>query len=147
MSLLNPSPGEIIDRLTILELKIAAAGKKGISTVHFEAEKCSLEERMAQFSSCLVEDHYGMPELLDKVQQNIALKKNSLAALNALLWRAEDDVRATSDSEAFKLARLAKQIAAWNDGRAREVAALNKLYGWGAEEPEKLHASVLEAGK
>lgn len=139
MGLLNPSPGEIIDRLTILELKIAFGGKKGMSTVHFEAEMIGLNERLKHFQDCLNEDLvYGDAEEYQDIQDRIARSRNALGAVNALLWQAEDNVRATPDTEAFRLAGLCKRIAGWNDARAQHVQELNKLYGLETE-PEKLH--------
>lgn len=141
MSLLNPNPGEIIDRLTILELKITAAGKKGISAVHFEAEKLGLEDRLEHFKACLCEDFCMDDAGLDKKLTEIAQNHNALAAVNSLLWQAEDDVRATREEEALKLASLCKRIAKWNDTRAQHIAILNLLYGL-EEGPEKLHGMV-----
>lgn len=142
MSLLNPNPGEIIDRLTILELKITAASKKYISAVHFEAEELGLKERLKHFEDCLAEDFCTKEGLFGRLTL-IAESKNTLAAVNSLLWQAEDEVRATPDEEPLKLASLCKRITKWNDVRSRHVALLNKLYNTD-EGPEKLHDSVLD---
>lgn len=141
MRLLNPSPGEILDRMTILELKITFGHKKGVSTTHFEAEYAELQEALKGWTDSLPESYYfdddngtNYQELMDKM----AMERNGLAAVNALLWDAEDRVRLLPETEAFTLARLAKQIVAWNDARARHVQGLNKLYMAG-DEQEKLY--------
>lgn len=143
MRLLSPSPGEIIDRLTILELKIVAAEHKGISYVHFEAEKVALEERLAQFNECLAKD-FGMFEKdkFEKRQEAIVRNRTELTAVNSLIWQAEDEVRATPRDAAFKLAGLCKRIATWNDGRAKHIHILDRLYGLD-DGPEKLHATAI----
>lgn len=142
MGLLNPKPGEILDRLSILELKIEAAKKADRVSTHFEAEKASLNEVMRNWEAGVVEDCCGDDILFVKKQEQIAKYKNSLAVVNALLWRAEDEIRATPDEQAFKLARLCKQLTLWNDTRAKAIQILDKLYGLESE-PEKLHATTV----
>jgi len=139
--LLNPSPGEILDRLSILELKINAAKKKNVDSTHFEAEKASLDEVLRTWQAGLLEDCCGDEARHDKKQIQIAEHRNALAAVNALLWRAEDEVRETPDTQAFKLARLCKHIVSLNDSRAKHVLELSRLYGL-EDEPEKLYSTV-----
>ena len=141
MRLLNPSPGEILDRLSILELKITAATKRSVSSTHFEAEKASLEEVLKTWEQGIAEDCMGDGDRLTETLVQIAGHRNGLAACNALLWQAEDDVRALPAEAAFKLASLCKRIVSWNDGRAAHVRELNKLYGM-EDEPEKIFATV-----
>jgi hypothetical protein len=129
MRLLNPSPGEVLDRLSILELKIMAAKKREISSTHFEAEKASLDERMRDWDQGITEDCLGDGDRLDATLQKVAINKNGLAAVNALLWDAEDKARATPENSAFTLAVLCKQIIKLNDARARHVRELDLLYG------------------
>lgn len=133
MRLLNPSPGEIMDRITILTLKIDAAQKREMNPAHFEAEKQMLEEKM-QFWNAALRSDMAPQEIWD----DIAKHTNGLIAVNNLLWAAEDDVRSTSDTEAFKLARLCKQIASWNDARAYHIGQFSALYGM-QDGPEKLY--------
>lgn len=142
MGLFNPTPGEIIDRMTILGLKIQHGSQKGMSTTHWEAEKAQCQEGMTQWDGGLGESFYFQDANEFEVHQSkINEQVNALQAVNALLWRAEDEVRATGEHQAFKLARLCKQIAGWNDARAKAIRELNKLYDAGVE-PEKLHDSV-----
>jgi hypothetical protein len=146
MRLLNPSPGEILDRLSILELKIGAASRLGVSSTHFEAEKASLEPVLQNWEQGISEDCIGDGDRLDRTLEEVARHKNGLAAANALLWRAEDDLRRTPDTETYKLARLAKQIAAWNDARAYHVRGLDSCYGL-EDGPEKIYAKTHTVGK
>ena len=142
MRLLNPSPGELYDRLSILELKISFGQKKGIDTTHFEAEKASVEGRIHDCLNMLMETGYYDDDADWERRTNECDKhRNGLSAVNALLWDAEDSVRALPETEVVQLARLAKQIAAWNDSRAQYVRDLDKLYGI-EEGPEKLHSTT-----
>lgn len=138
MSLLSPKPGEIIDRLSILELKIEKGGKMGKSTTHFEAEKASLQEVLSDWDMGLIDSYsFSMDEELKKVVDDIAIRKNALAAINALIWDAEDGVR-NPESDYMTLANLAKNIALWNDARASHIRKLDALFGVPGE-PEKLY--------
>lgn len=137
--LLNPSPGEILDRLSILELKIEFAKRKNVLSTHFEAEKASLQEAMLPWDRSVHDDYHGDEKALDQQRVYIAANKNGLTSMNSLIWAAEDEVRATGENEVFKLARLCKQISRWNDSRALFVSKLNELYGL-ANEPEKLYS-------
>jgi hypothetical protein len=124
MSLLNPTPGEILDRLSILELKIPAFEKYGWASEDLEAEKAGLEERMKDWDQGLREDMVG-----EVIYNQIAEGRNALAAVNALLWDAEDDVRRSHPDELTKLARLCQYIAKMNDSRNKHINKLNGLYG------------------
>lgn len=124
MRLLNPSPGEILDRVSILELKIKYGEKKGIDTARFLAEKSLLEEQMQNWNTWLREDK--PPQ---SAWDTIAQKKNGLAAINALLWETEDMVRATDKTDVQTLAMCCVRVYTLNDGRADLVHELSKLYG------------------
>ena len=129
MSLLNPTPGEVLDRLTILDLKIEAAERvqKQELVIHWKAEKVSLEERLVVFGKM-------MSTQTGEIKEKIDLHINSLVALNSLLWRAEDNIRELPETAVFRLASLCKKVASWNDGRNRNIQDLNKLYGFDQEE-------------
>ena len=79
---------------------------------------------MAKWDQWLKDDK---PE--QKVFDQIAQKKNGLAAINGLLWDTEDEVRVTPDTSMSRLALLCKRISTLNDGRADLVHELSKLYG------------------
>ncbi len=131
--LLNPSPGEIFDRLSILELKINAAEKKRLDASNFQAEKAMLEDALLTWTGWLKEDNVD-EETRDKIAQH----RNGLAAVNALLWDAEDQVRELPEEEMSKLAQLAKRICKLNDRRAELVRGLGILYGAGNQQ-EKIY--------
>jgi DUF438 domain-containing protein len=135
MRLLNPSPGEVIDRLTILELKVQASEKRGTDATQFLAEKASLEEYLSNWDQMLREDYAS-----GGIWDTIAMKKTGLTAVNTLLWEAEDLVRETSDTEALKLAQLCRRIANLNDSRAKLVAEISALYGAKETVSEKIYA-------
>lgn len=136
--LLNPSPGEVVDRLTILELKVQAAEKRGSDASSFLAEKTSLEEHLEKWNQMLREDEAPPAERWDKIKE----KTLGLTAVNSLLWDAEDQVRATSEMESIKLAQLCKRIAKLNDERSKLVGELTALYGV-EEASEKMYDTKL----
>jgi len=150
MGLFNPRPGEIIDRMTILDLKIHHGQKKGVETTHFEAEKAQCQEGLRDWEGGLSESFYFYDEEeYDDHMNRINAEKNNLQCVNALLWDAEDKIRAVIAKEtnetpasAFELAALCRSVATWNDARARHIRELNRLYDAG-EENEKLHDSVM----
>jgi DUF438 domain-containing protein len=131
MRLLNPSPGEVVDRLTILELKIQAANRREVSDVHFQVEKVQLEEYLSRWDR-----EIKKPSLQwEKIQESW----NGLVAVNGLLWMAEDQIRETVETEAFTLARLCKQVANLNDHRSQLVQKISEAYGEKVQ-PEKMYA-------
>lgn len=129
MGLLNPTPGEIVDRLTILELKIQAAKKRNTPSAALLAEQQQLQQVMRDHEQGIIEDCLGDDELWEKKNNSIRVVWNGLAAINALLWDCEDQVRALPVTEALKLAALAKQIARLNDSRAGLKGEMTELYG------------------
>jgi len=126
--LANIGVGELADRLSILALKIAHATQAGKDASHFVNERNVL---VVQFRS-----HEPAAEHLF-----------DLAAVNAMLWHAEDDLReyrqavpepdALGDAGLVAVARVAYRIQALNDRRAELVGTLNKLAGTDLG-PEKL---------
>lgn len=130
--LLNPSPGDILDRVTILELKIRVALKQRKDPDQWLAEKLELEERMLQWDSLLKDDNPPVStwELIKKT-------KEELATVNALLWDVEDEVRMLPDEEMSKLAFVAKRMAKLNDKRMELVQKIAGIYK--AHEGEKLY--------
>lgn len=129
--LLNVGPGEIADRLTILGLKIAHGTEKGVDVKHWRDERNAL---------------------LVKVQPSIDSRwvehALELAAVNALLWQAEDDLRTlrkdlqqtqqVPGSSYASLLQSAGEVAvqaqALNDRRAELVAQINAAVGETARE-------------
>lgn len=135
MRLIEPGVGEILDRLTILSLKILFGESYGRDTTHFKTERTTL---LAKIRS----------RTLNGAWFDCAL---DLAAVNAALWHAEDDLRHLRTLPDAKRAEwsgfgpnfwqetgaLAFRIQELNDRRAALVAEINKLAGEASAE-EKL---------
>jgi hypothetical protein len=135
MKLVNPGAGETSDRLTILALKILAGLEQGKETVHWETEQAAL---LTQIRARTLNGKWFEAVL-------------KLGAVNAMLWHAEDDLRALGrqwevwnkpDSSgltgaedrkraALEAAPLAFRIQALNDRRAELVQQINKEAGDG----------------
>lgn len=115
MRLMNPGAGEITDRLTILALKILHGGHAGKDTTHFENERNSL---LVQIRTRTLNGSW-FEQVLD------------LAATNAALWEAEDDLRELRENSGSLDAagRLAFRIQELNDRRAAIVETINKQTG------------------
>lgn len=119
MRVLNPGPGEIVDRLTVVARKIVEGGERG---EHFKDEMMEL----VQFynNNCRTID--GAISLVI-----------SLAAINAAIWQREDELRAyrlgkppgTTD-----FTQLAFRIQELNDRRADLVKQINVAAGIVREE-------------
>lgn len=121
--LVNIGVGEIVDRLTILALKILYAGQQGKTLDHFEQERNALLTMLrgrtlngAWFEHIL-----------------------SLGAVNGALWQTEDALRGyRADDKGGVVAKealwedaanCAFRIQELNDQRAGLVEAINKLTG------------------
>jgi hypothetical protein len=135
MKLINPGSGEVSDRLTILTLKILTGTEQEKEIAHFEQERSALLTKIhARTLNAMWFDAY-----------------TELAGVNALLWHAEDDLRAWRarwedrgpDSSglsggpgsgykaatAEQIVLLAFRVQALNDRRADLVQQINKDAG------------------
>lgn len=119
MRLVNIGAGEMADRLSILALKIAHGEDVGKDTSHFRTERNAI---LVQFRSAATDA--GLEHLFD------------LAAVNAMLWHAEDDMReyrrlfaAGCGNDFPGICACAFRIQSLNDQRAELVWTLNKLAG------------------
>lgn len=130
MRLLDYGLGEVLDRLSILALKISHATDLGKPTDHFTRERAKL----------LVQ---AQTRVVGKVFECYA----ELAVVNARLWHAEDGLRglrktagpnlSLSANEAGAALQLAFEIQQLNDRRAALVAAINRESGDAAAEGEE----------
>lgn len=118
MRLVDPGIGEISDRLSILSLKILFGKQDGRPVEHFQKEQASLFAKV------------GARTLNGAWFRSYT----DLAAVNAALWHAEDDLRAfrvagqtTANTDA--IVELAFRIQELNDHRAELIAAINKEAG------------------
>ncbi len=123
MRLINYGAGEIVDRLTILSLKIAHAPE---NNDHFRNEQVVL---LMKLRAC-----NGITSYLDELLE--------LATVNGLLWHAEDEIRdwrkrfelhAVSEVEdpaaRHMVSLIAFSIQELNDRRAGLVEAINLKTG------------------
>ena len=121
MSLIKPGVGELLDRLTVLDLKVVA---------------CQNPDLVTRFK----DEHSGIlaiPKLmdanLDAYQASLVVEyQNLLADTNATLWRLENEIRRVSNPG--NLAAKAKAIITLNDYRSRLIAAVNEFFGDPTEE-------------
>ncbi|MFQ5663675.1 MAG: hypothetical protein ACE5HL_07580, partial [Terriglobia bacterium] len=81
--LINPSPGELLDRKTILHLKIEAGQQGQVDVAHFQEELELIEAALADWR------HKNAGA--DRRAYDEATKE--LAEVNRKLWHAEDEVR------------------------------------------------------
>lgn len=121
--------GEIADRLTILSLKLLYGLAAGKPTAHFAQEYDALFEQFWARG----------PYAAGVFDQTL-----HLAAVNAALWQAEDEMRVfaqciftLSEERVEEVADLGLRIQKLNDQRAALVAQINTLAGDTAG-PEKL---------
>lgn len=121
--LIDPGLGEICDRLTILSLKILHGGQRGKRVEHFTSEQTALLQQVRSRTLNAV--------WFDKVLE--------LAAVNAALWQAEDQLRAyRQDAKVGAVgvealwedaAICAFRIQELNDQRAGLIKAINQDVG------------------
>ncbi len=117
MRLENPGVGEISDRLSILALKVLFGHEQGKDIAHFKAEQGAL---------------------LSKIRTRTLNGKwfeayTELAAVNAVLWHAEDTLRALRNQVPSTIVDVACSVAfriqALNDTRAVLIERINKDAG------------------
>lgn len=127
MGLMNPTPGELLDRQTILHLKIDAGRRRRVGVSHFEEELRMIEAALAEW--------FSKNPGADRSAFDAVAKE--LADVNGKLWNAEDEVRALSPRARDRLAEFAKLIPQLNDLRADLVQRVNRLFRVG--HPDKLY--------
>jgi hypothetical protein len=123
--LVNIGLGEISDRLSILALKVAHGAEQAKDTTHFVTERNALLASMRSYELA------GAAEWLFE-----------LAAVNAMLWHAEDEIREyrrrwptavdltdLAEPTLIGMVLRAYRIQSLNDRRAELVWALNKQAG------------------
>ena len=133
MSLLTPSFGETVDRLTIIALKQEA----GNTSAHLEEEGQALTALLAK--KC--KDREGV--LLIAQEYNKRRLYDRLAAVNAFIWHKEDEIRGLgkplpignateailSAAATRRTAELAVQVRKLADRRHELIAEIDQLVG------------------
>ena len=109
------SAGELIDKITILEIKkIKISNRDKLDNI--EKELSSLSETMKKF----VPDQSNVADLISKLKE-----------INLKLWDIEDGKRAAEKNNDFgeKFIELARNVYKINDERARVKLAINNALG------------------
>lgn len=125
------SPGELIDKITILEIKsvrISAADK--LANVRRELDALRRTWSASDFAAT-----------------DIAPDQDALRAVNERLWKIEDDIREKERAQAFdaEFIRLARQVYFQNDERAAIKRRINTRLGSALIE-EKSYSDYRSAG-
>ena len=109
------SVGELIDKITILEIKKEKILSKE-KLVDINKELKSLNETMTKY----------IPN-----QEEISSYKNDLKNINVKLWEIEDGKRSAEKNKKFdeKFIELARNVYKFNDERAKIKLAINKALG------------------
>lgn len=118
--LINFGTGEIVDRLTILSLKVLYGEQAGKDCTHFRNERNAL--------LTMLNARNAFPSWYE-----LGLE---LHAINAALWQAEDELRGyrqrdlvRADVAPSAVAECAFRIQTLNDQRATLIAAINAKTG------------------
>tara|TARA_B100001057_G_scaffold152669_1_gene152755 strand:+ start:702 stop:1097 length:396 start_codon:yes stop_codon:yes gene_type:complete len=109
------SAGELIDKITILEIKKAKISNKE-KLADIEKELSSLNNTMKKF----IPDEISITEY-----------KNNLKKINLILWDIEDGKRSAEKNDNFgeKFIELARNVYKFNDERAKIKLAINETLG------------------
>ena len=109
------SAGELIDKITILEIKKEKITNKD-KLIEIEKELLSLDDTMKKF----------IPN-----NSQISKFKNNLKDINLQLWDIEDGKRSAEKNNEFgeKFIELARKVYKSNDERAKIKLAINNALG------------------
>ena len=109
------SAGELLDKITILEIKKAKISNKE-KLIDINRELSSLNETVKKFISD---------------QSSISKYINDLKNINLKLWDIEDKKRAAEKNKKFdeKFIELARNVYKFNDERAKIKLAINTSLG------------------
>ena len=109
------SAGELIDKITILEIK---------------KEKISNKEKLIQVDKELVSLNETLKKSIND-EHKIMSFKNDLKNINLKLWDIEDGKRSAEKNNKFdeKFIQLARNVYKFNDERAKIKLAINNALG------------------
>ena len=109
------SAGELIDKITILEIKKAKIVNKD-KLIEIEKELFSLNETMKKF----IHDHAKISKFKDNLKQ-----------INLKLWDIEDAKRSAEKNNEFgkEFIELARNVYKFNDERAKIKLRINEILG------------------
>ena len=112
------SNGELLDKLTILELKMSnISDDKKLINVRKEFNELNPLAKL----------------LFEKFKDELAIKYKELALINSQLWKIEDDIRECEKNKNFgeKFVELARAVYFTNDKRSDVKKQINILTGSG----------------
>ena len=109
------SAGELIDKITILEIK---------------KEKITNKDKIENVSRELISLNESLKKYIPDVNKILTLK-NELKKINLKLWEIEDGKRAAEKNKKFdeKFIELARNVYKFNDERAKIKLAINNAFG------------------
>ena len=109
------SAGELIDKITILEIK---------------KEKISNKEKLIEVNKELISLNETLKKSI-KDESKILSFKNDLKNINLKLWDIEDGKRSAEKNNKFdeKFIQLARNVYKFNDERAKIKLAINNALG------------------
>ncbi len=109
------SAGELIDKITILEIK---------------KEKISNKEKLIEVDKELVSLNETLKKSIND-ENKILSFKNDLKNINLKLWDIEDGKRSAEKNNKFdeKFIQLARNVYKFNDERAKIKLAINNAFG------------------
>ena len=109
------SAGELIDKITILEIK---------------KEKISNKEKLVEVNKELVSLNETLKKFIND-ENKISSFKNDLKNINLKLWDIEDGKRSAEKNNKFdkKFIELARNVYKFNDERAKIKLAINNALG------------------
>jgi post-segregation antitoxin (ccd killing protein) len=109
------APGELIDKITILEIKSARIGEP--------AKQANVRHELALLEAARDQAVPASAELISLTRE--------LKAVNETLWRIEDDIRACEAEQDFAagFVALARAVYRNNDTRATIKRRINQLLG------------------
>ena len=110
------SAGELIDKITILEIK---------------KEKISNKEKLVEVNKELISLNETLKKSINNDESKILSFKNDLKNINLKLWDIEDGKRSAEKNNKFdeKFIELARNVYKFNDERAKIKLAINNALG------------------
>ena len=112
------SNGELLDKLTILELKM--------SNISDDKKRINVKKEFNELNPLA-------KLLFEKFQDELLIKYKELALINSQLWKIEDDIRECEKNKNFgqKFVELARAVYFTNDKRSDVKKQINILTGSG----------------
>ena len=110
------SAGELIDKITILEIK---------------KEKISNKEKLVEVNKELISLNETLKKTINNDESKILSFKNDLKNINLKLWDIEDGKRSAEKNNKFdeRFIQLARNVYKFNDKRAKIKLAINNALG------------------